>query len=877
MRIWSRINPWFHRRVREADLDRELRDHLDLEAEEQCDSGVAPEEAAYAARRALGNTTQIKEDLRMAWGFQWLETPLQDVRYGLRQLRRNPGFTTVAVLTLALGIGANTAIFSLVNGILLQPLQFSQPKRLVSITDSFPQGAVVAMRSNLHSIEVAGYWDGQDLNLTGMGEPTRLHGAAVSSNFFSVLGVRAEIGRAFLPGEDQPGKDEVVMLSHALWRQKFGADPSVVGREVTLEGKSREVVGVMSAGFQFGSSKAQFWIPLHLDPRAIGAYWGGGFMPVIGRLRAGATLGQARAELSSYIPRMRKMFPWRMPDALWASVTVIPLQQSLVGGVSEKLLILLGATGLILLIACVNVANLLLARAATRQREMAMRSALGAGRWRICRQLLTESLTMAMGGGALGVLFAVGGISALKAILPADTPRLETVTIDWRVLAFTALVAILTGLVFGIAPALDASRIDVMSSLKAGSRHSTATTRRLRGLLTVAEVSLAFVLVTAAGLTAKSLWELLHVNPGFDTESVLAARLTPNESYCADFARCRDFYRNVLDQTRALPGVEGAAAVNVLPLGGRINAFAADVEGHPMPPGAPAPVLFDTLITPDYLRVMGIPLLRGRELTPADMDSNAPPVGIITRETARKFWPGQNPIGKHVKRVWDAKWVTIVGVAGDVNQTSLASKLPVYADGAIYEPYGGGAGSGAPRPTEMTVVLQTKGNPHGLTRELRKVVLNLNPDVPVTETRTLRRVISESVTTPRSTTLVFAIFAALALVLGSVGVYGVISYSVIERTPEIGIRLALGAQKKTISEMVVAQGLRLTVTGVAIGIGATVALARFLSGLLYGVKPNDPLTFISVALILLSVALLACYIPARRAANVDPMIAIRHE
>ena len=868
----------FHKKRAEQDMDDELRFHLEKQTEQNIARGMIPKEARYAAMRQFGNVGALKEECRDTWGMRAINELLQDLRYGLRQLRRNPGFTIVAVLTLALGIGANTAIFSLVNGILLHPLDFSQPDRLVSTTDYFPQCALVAMRSNMRSMDVAGYWDGQELNLTGMGEPARLHGAAVSANFFSVLGIRPELGRTFLPGEDQPGKDDVVILSHALWLQKFGGDPNVIGRQVTLEGENREIVGVMPTGFQFGSSKAQFWIPLHLDPRAVGAYWGGGFMPVIGRLPTGDTIAQARAELSAYIPRMRKMFPWKMPDALWASTTLVPLQESLVGGVSDKLLLLLGATELILLIACVNVANLLLARAATRQREMTMRSALGAGRGRLCRQLLTESLTLAMAGAAMGVLFAVGGLSGLKAILPADTPRLGTVAIDWRVLAFTVAVAILTGLAFGISPALRASRADATAPLRAGSRHSTAMTRRVRGFLTVGEVALAFVLVTAAGLTAKSLWELLHVNPGFQTESILAARLTPNESYCSDFARCRDFYRNVLRQAEALPGVEDAAAVNVLPLGGRINAFTADLEGHPRLPNQPGQSIFDTLITPDYLRVMGIPLLRGRAFAAADMASSAPPVALITRETGNKFWPGQNPIGKHIKRLWRSKWVTIIGVVGDVNEYSLASRLPKYvSDGAIYEPYGGGAGSAAPRPTEMTVVLRTKGNPQGVAQELRKVVASLNPNVPVTEMRTLRKVVSESATTSRSTTVLFAVIALLALLLGTVGVYGVISYSVVERTQEIGVRIALGAHKRNILEMVVVEGIRLTVAGVAIGIVGAFLLTRFLSSLLYGVKPTDPLTFIAVSLILIAVALLACYIPARRAAKVDPMVALRYE
>jgi predicted permease len=395
---------------------------------------------------------------------------LQDIRYGLRMLAKNPGFTAVAVLTLALGIGANTAIFSLVNGILLQPLPFAQPDRLVALTDWYPQGALVAMRAHLRSMEVAAYWEGQELNLTGLGDPVRLYGTAVSGNLFSLLGVRPELGRTFLPEEDQPGKDNVVILSHALWLQKFGGDPNVVGRGVTLEGQKRQIVGVMPAGFEIASSvhppmahypTVQFWVPLHLDPRAVGAYWGGGFMPIVGRLRPGATLGQARAELRAYIPQMRGMFPWRMPDSLWISSTVIPLQEGLAAGARTKLLLLLGATGLVLLIACANVANLLLARATTRQKEMAVRAALGAGRIRICRQLLTESVILAGCGGALGTLLAVNGLAWLKAILPADTPRLATLRMDWQVMAFTAGIAILTGLVFGTFPALHASRIDL--------------------------------------------------------------------------------------------------------------------------------------------------------------------------------------------------------------------------------------------------------------------------------------------------------------------------------------------------------------------------------------------------------------------------------
>jgi putative ABC transport system permease protein len=802
-------------------------------------------------------------------------TMIQDLKYGLRMLARSPGFTVVAVVTLALGIGANTAIFSVVSGVLLQPLPFAQPDRLVGITDSYPQGALVAMRANLGSMEVAGYSHGQELNLTGLGDPVRLYGTAVSANLFSLLGVRPESGRIFLPAEDQAGKDNVVILSHALWQQKLGGDPMVIGRWVTLEGEGRQIVGVMPAGFQIASSNAQFWVPLHLDPGAIGSYWGGGFMPVIARLRVGVTLEQARAELRAYIPRLRGMFPWKMPDALWGSSNVIPLQQSLIGDARAKLLLLLGASGLVLLIACANVANLLLARGTTRQKEMAVRAALGAGRRRICQQLLTESVILGVCGGALGMLLAVNGLPGLKAILPADTPRLASVAVDWRVMGFTAGIAILTGFIFGTAPALHATRIDLTESLKTGGQHSTAASHRLRSVLAMAEVALAVVLVTGAGLTVKSLWELSHVNPGFRSQSIVTARITPNQAFCTEFARCLSFYNDLIDRTRALPGVEEAAIVSVVPLSGRINVFSAELEDHPRDPSEPAPAIFETFVSPDYFRLMGIPLIRGRNFTVADMGPDAPSVALITASTAREYWPNQDPIGKHLKRVWNKDWTTVVGVVNDVNEYSLASRLPEYVEGAIYEPYGNGRGT--PRPTEMTLVVRTANELGSLAEKLRRVVSGLDPNVPMSEMQAIGQVVSESVAAPRSTMSLFAIFAAVAVLLGAVGVYGVISYSVVERTPEIGIRLALGAQKREVMRLVMGQGARVALTGVGMGLAGALALTRLLSSLLYGVKPTDPLTFMVVSLIITGVVLLASYIPARRATKVDPMVALRYE
>ncbi|HKF51703.1 MAG TPA: ABC transporter permease, partial [Candidatus Acidoferrales bacterium] len=615
-KISLRLRSLFRRESADSELSTELHFHLEHQIASNIASGMPPAEARRAALREFGGVEQLKEECRDMRKTNWLQDFAQDLRYGIRTLRKSPGFTAVAVLTLALGIGANTAIFSLVNGIVLRPLPYSQPQRLVSITDSYPEGALVAMRASLKTVDVGGYTESTELNLTGRGNPTRLYAASVSSELFSILGATPELGRIFQPGEDQPGRDSFVILSHALWQSDFGSDPSIIGRSITLEGIDRRIVGVMPLDFRFPSSKTQLWIPLHLDPRDIGAYWGAGFMPAIGRLRDGATLEQARAEVRATLPRIRGMFPWKMPDLLWAGSSIVPLQQSIVGDTRATLLILLGAICLVLLIACANVANLLLSRAATRQREMAVRAALGAGRWRICRQLLAESVILAIGGAALGLLLAVNGVSWLKLLLPANTPRLAAVSIDWRVLAFTAAVALLTGLIFGFAPALHASRIDLTDSLKSSAQNSGAARgNRLRTILAVAEIAVAVVLVIGAGLMIKSLWELSHVNPGFSPESIVTARITPNESLCKPLSRCKNFYEELIARVRALPGTKSAALVNALPLNGRYGGYAADAEDHPRNPKDPAFVLGESIVTPDYLRVMGIPLLRGREFT----------------------------------------------------------------------------------------------------------------------------------------------------------------------------------------------------------------------------------------------------------------------
>src|SRR5215469_2223840 len=802
----------------------------------------------------------------------------QDLQYALRQLRKNPGFTVVVIITLSLGVGGNTAIFSLVNGVLLRPLEFPEENHLVQPTGSYPQGALVAMRTSLRSMNVAGYRDGEEMNLIGAGEPTRLSGMAVSGNFFSVLGVRAELGRTLQDGEDQPGKDNLVILSHSLWQRLFGSNPNVVGHSIAMEGVDREIVGVMPADFQLGSSKPEFWVPLHLEPSAVGTYWGGGFMPVLGRLRSGVTVEEANAEMRVQVVQLRRMFPWRMPDALWASVSVIPLRESIVGDVKTKLLLLLGAISLVLVIACANVANLMIERSAVRQKEMAVRAALGAGRWRVGRQLLTESALLGIVGGTGGLLLALLTLPWLKAILPAETPRLATVAIDLRVLTLTAAVGLFTGVLFGIVPAFHAARPDLTEALKAGRQRSmTRSGDRLRNALAVAELSLAVVLMVDAGLLVRSLWELTHVHPGLETESILTARVTPNESFCRNSSRCLNFYDDLLRRIRTQPAVKDVAIVNVLPLSGRINEFAADLEDHPRDPSDPAPVLFESIVSSDYFRTAGIPIVRGSEFTSDDMEPRATPVALVTAATARRYWPNQDPVGKRVKRVWDKGWVTIIGVTGDVNEFSLASRLPGFVDGAVYRPYGNDARNGPTEPTEMTLVVRSTNNPTSLAPELRRIAASINPTVPLTETQTFNAVVSRSLSSPRSTMLLFAIFAALATALGIVGVYGVISYGVAQRIPELGVRVALGARKSDVIWLVMKQGMRFAFIGVVLGTTGAMFGARLLSSLLFGVTARDATTYAAVSVLLILVALVASYIPARRSAKIDPIVALRYE
>jgi predicted permease len=865
---------------RQQQLEQEISSHLEMAKRDRLARGESAQHAASAARREFGNVSLVQHAARDQWGWVWIEEFLQDVRYAARMMWRNLGVTLVAVLTLLLGIGANTAIFSLVDGVLLRPLPLPQADRLVGLTTYYPKGAFAVMRNQSRTMDIIANSDATFFNLTGGDLPVRLTGTSVSTNWFSVLGVQAAMGRTFQDGEDQPGKNDLVILSHALWELRFGSDTNIIGRSILLEGASRQVVGVMPTDFRFPSPKTELWVPLNLDPRKSGDYWGSSYMPITGRLRPGVTPEQAQADLKELRPKILAAFAWRMPDDTWAKSRVMSLQEAIVGDVRTSLLILLGAVGLLLLIACANVANLLLARATTRQKEIALRAALGASRWRIVRQLISESVLMSVIGGALGLAAARYGLSILKSMLPADTPRLADVAVDTRILVSTALLSVVTGILFGLAPAAGASKVDLTKSLKTGDRSGTSGNSRLSRILVIGEVAVSVVLVIAAALLVKSLWKLSNANPGFRAEHILTARITPNQSFCAEVGRCQTFYNDLLTRVRALPEVKDAAAVNGLPLGGSFETVPADVEGYAVAAGAHVPMFLERVVTPDYLRVMGIPLLQGRALTEADAGQNAQRVGLITKSTAERYWPGKDPVGKHFKPRWMQEWWTIVGVVGDVRENTMTRNWEDWLDGEIYTPYGPHAiaesGPEAP-PAELTLVMRITQAPNQLAGDLQNAVSQLNGDVPVTQIETLRGWVAEAISGPRSTASLFALFAALALVLGAIGVYGVISYSVAQRTREIGIRMAMGAQRQQVLHLIVGEGAVLALTGVAVGLLGALLLTRLMSSLLYGVGAADLSTYVSVALLLVVVAIAASYIPARRAMHVDPIVALRYE
>jgi putative ABC transport system permease protein len=812
----------------------------------------------------------------------------QDLMYGLRMLAKCPGFTLVAVLALALGIGANTALFSVVDAVILRPLPFPAPDRLVAVwstnqqrgelrtSASYPDFA--DWRSLNHAFERIAAFHTNDFTLTGTDEPAHILGAVVSADLFRLLGVAPKLGRDFLSEEDDPGKTKVrpVILSYAFWRSRFGSDPQVIEKTVQLDSQSYTIVGVMPGGFQFPlqGKPIDLWTSFLVDEIAsdnepITAERGAHYLSVIARLKPDVRLPQAQAEMDTIASALAHQYP---DTDKYRGIALAPELERLVGDVRPALLILFGAVGCVLLIACVNVANLLLARAAARQKEIAIRSTLGAGRLRLVRQLLTECILLAALGGALGLALAWWGSDLLLALSPENVPRLSGVHLSGHVLAFTAFASLLTGLVFGLLPALHVSRSDLAESLKESGRGSTESARRsrLRSALVVAETALALVPLVGAGLLIQSLSRLEHVKPGFDPHNVLTFNLgLPDARY--SYSQQAAFFEQLLPRIRALPGVRSASAVSPLPLSGDDFRVTFEIEGRPVAK-SDQPATNYREAAAGYFQTMHIPLLEGRDFSDQD-NLKSPPVIIVNQTFAKQFFPGEDPIGKHIKPGLSsipgthAVMREIVGVVGDVKHRSLNRE----AGPEVYEPE-----SQMPFET-LTLVVRTEGDPRGLIGAVREQVKALDKDLPIYDVKLMEEYLSTSVAQPRFNTMLLAIFAGVALVLAAVGLYGVMSYSVVQRTHEIGIRMALGAQQKDVLRMIVGQALRLTLVGTALGLAGAWAATRLMSGLLFGVKSSDPITYAGVALLLSAVALLACYVPAYRAMRVDPMVALRYE
>ncbi|MGD0222954.1 MAG: ABC transporter permease [Terriglobia bacterium] len=882
-----RLRSLFKRARVEQELSDELRFHLERLTEENVSHGMTPKEARFAALRALGGVEQIKEECRDMRKVNYFENFLQDVRYGLRVLRRNPGFATAAILTLALGIGATTAIFSIVDTVMLKPLPFPTADRLVRVRSLFAvtgNGGVASYpdfldwRARNHVFEGMAAFRTGDFTLVGPREPFHLQGAVVSAQLFSLLGVKPALGRSFLPDEDKPaaaGGTDPLILSYGLWQREFSSDPSVVGRTVQLGDQPFTVIGVMPPAFQYPiqAEPIELWTTIAVDARAgAGAMTtqrGAHYLDVAALLKPGVKLAQAQAEMAAIAGALSKQHPENKPR----TAQIVPEIEGAIGPLRTPLLVLLGAVGCVLLIVCVNVANLLLARATGRHKEMALRAALGATRRRATRQLLTESVALGLLGGGLGLALAIASLRILVRLIPAEVPRLNAISLDVRLLSFAFLVSLVAGILFGLAPALRVSKIGLTESLNESGRGAGGGGRehsRLRDVLVVSEVALAIVLLLGAGLLIQSFFNLTRVNPGFNPNHVLTFQLDSPAGKQA--TQIPAFIREVVANMRALPGVISASAVASLPLTGDNIGSSFEIDGEPTPMGS-RPMADFNAVEPNYFRTLGIALVAGRDFTERD-DSKSPPVVIINRTLARRFFPNQNPIGQHLRPgigngygPGEFPMREIVGVIEDVKQSGLGDEPSpeIYAPQA-QSPFG-----------TMILVVRTANDPRTIVEAARRRVLALDKNTPIYHVETLDQFFAQSVEVPRFITALLGGFAGLALVLACLGIYGVISYTVAQRTREIGIRLAVGAKEGDVLWMVIREGLRPALAGIAIGIVGALRLTRILSSLLYGIKPADPLTFIAVALILICVALLACYLPARGAMKVDPMVALRYE
>lgn len=808
-----------------------------------------------------------------------LETLLQDLRFGLRMLGKNPGFSFVAILTLALGIGSNTAIFSVVSAVLLRPLPYVEDERLVMIWGKMPSAGIQRLftsvpeyldyRERTTAFAQVGMYGGTDFTLTGKGEAERLNGAWISANLLSLLGVSPALGRHFLAEENEPDRARVVILSYGLWQRRFGGDTKLIGQEIMLNDANCTVVGVMPPNFHFPDTETEVWRPLDITAARRNERYSR-WLSTVARLKPKVTMAQAQADLDTLASNLRREYPNYYGENSGWGINLVSLRNELAGDVRNALPILLIVVGCVLLIACANVANLLLARATTRQREMAVRAALGAGRGRLVRQLLTESLLLALAGGVLGISLAWLSNDYLIKLGPKELSSSGPVGMDLRVLVFTALVALLTAVLFGLAPAWQASQFNLNDALKEGGRTMSAGRGRLRNLLVIGEIAVALTLLVGAGLVLKSFYRLLQVDPGFDPANVLTMRLALSPTQYPEGDQQRAFYEQVLSQIESLPGVQAAGAVHNLPMGGSGNTRNFSIEGQP----EPSLNVDFYQASPRYFQAMGMRVASGRFFTPNDREDQ-PGVAIINETLAHRFFPNQNPLGKRIKMggaTGPFPWLSIVGIVRDVKQNGLEEGTKP----ALYISY-----LQPPLPgwkfQSLFLAVRTQSDPLSLLTALRNRVQALDKHQPIYRVATMEELLARSLAARKFSLLLMMLFAALALSLSVIGLYSVLAYAVTQRTHELGLRMALGAQARDVLRLIIEQGMKLTLIGVVIGLGSALVLARLLKSLLFDVSPADPVTFAGITLLLMLVALLACWIPARRAAKVDPMIALRHE
>ncbi len=860
------------------ELNEELRAHVDLLTERKLREGINAEQARREALLEVGGIEQVKERVREVRTGRPLEDLAHDLRYAFRGLRKNRGFTAVAVLTLALGIGANTAIFTVINTVLLRPLPYEQPDRLVVLMETVSERPVgvsypnfVDWRNQTTALEnVAAVRTRESFNLTGAGESERLAGRLVSANFLTTLGVKPIRGRDFLAEEDQPGAKPVVIISHALWQRRFGGDESIIGKQLTLSNQQFTVIGITPPDFQY-AGEADVNVPIGLSAERFKLRTKDPGILAFARLKPGTSNAAATAELNTIAARLEQQYP---DTNTGRRVRVESLRESLVGDIRPTLLTLLGAVGFVLLIACANVANLLLTRSAGRQREMAIRTALGAGRMRILRQLFTESMVLALAGGVVGLLLAIWGTRLIASYIPEGIPRMSELGVDARVLLFTLGAALLTGVFFGLAPALQSSDSNITETLKEGERNSSRGRNRAGSLLVISEVALTLVLLVGAGLLVKSFWRLSQVNPGFNPQKVLAMQVAvsarPEEG-----AKVNGFLTELQSRVKALPGVQSVSVSNGLPFEGA-NFPPFVIEGQPPPPQGQEPNGILYMVSTDYFKTMGIELVRGRLFASQDTPET-PQVALIDEVFARQYFPNQDPLGQRFKlNVPSAESHEIVGVVRHVEHTSLEGETTNTAE--FYFNFDQIPNAILPRYVRrVNVLARTTVDPLSLAGPVRNQIAALDKDQAVFNVRTMEQALSRSVAARRFSMILLAVFALLALVLAAVGIYGVISYSVAQRTREVGIRMALGARTIDVIKLVVRDGLKLVLIGVGVGLAGAFALTRLMTTLLFAVTPTDVVTYAVVAVGLVVVALIACCIPARRATKVDPLVALRFE